>query len=418
LELTAGSTPLRQIDRHILDPTWSHTAMPTEAAPREPALAAQAERIMATFSRGGYEQIAMAVIQPAGPFLDSVGEALRARTHVFVDRDGQELCLRPDLTIPTCRLHLARHPGGNRLARYSYHGLAFRYQPGGATPNHPAEFRQAGIESFAASDREKEDAAILALTLEALRETGLKQIELTIGDLDVFAALLHAIPMPARWRRRLWHHFWRRDSFRRILMRLTSSEALKAHEVPRDLIGRLDPANPEAAGAIVIEYLERSGLTIYGTRTVPEMTERLLAAAADAREAPLDLAAAALIDSLTLVRTPATQAVRRLSDLLRPHKIDIEPALVSFKRRLDLLDGHGVDTREAEFSAVFGRSLEYYTGFVFQAVSPKLGATNPIASGGRYDGLLTDLGAPQPVPAIGSCIHTERLYAALHGDSP
>ena len=38
-------------------------------------------------------------------------------------------------------------------------------------------FAKAGIESFAASDREKEDAAILALTLEALRETGLEQID-------------------------------------------------------------------------------------------------------------------------------------------------------------------------------------------------------------------------------------------------
>src|SRR5262245_43001631 len=390
--------------------------MPTEAARKEPALATG--RLMSAFVRAGYEQIATTVIQPAGPFLDSVGEALRARTYVFVDRDGEELCLRPDLTIPTCRLHLARHPSGGAVARYCYHGLAFRYQPGGATPTHPTEFRQAGIESFAAADPENEDAAILALTLKALREAGLDEAQLTIGDLGLFAALLDAIPMPARWRRRLWHHFWRRDSFRPVLMRLTSSEALKAHEIPRDLVGRLDPANPEAAEAVVVDYLERSGLSIYGTRTLPEMTERLLAAAADAREAPLDLAAAALIDSLTLVRTAAPQAVRRLSDLLRPHKIDIEPALVSFKRRLDFLDNHGVDTREAQFSAVFGRSLEYYTGFVFQAVSPKLGATSPIASGGRYDGLLTDLGAPHTVPAIGSCIHAERLFAALHGGGP
>ena len=94
-------------------------------------------------------------------------------------------------------------------------------------------------------------------------------------------------------------------------MRLTSSEALKAHEVPRDLIERLDPANPEAAEAIVIEYAKRSGLNIFRTRTLPEMTERLLAAAADAREAPLDLTAAALIDSPTLVRTTLPEAPRR-----------------------------------------------------------------------------------------------------------
>ena len=392
--------------------------MPKEAARKQPALAAQADRLISTFLRRGYEQIATPVIQPAGPFLDSVGEALRARTYVFVDRDGQELCLRPDLTIPTCRLHLARHADGSALARYCYDGLAFRFQPGGATPTHPSEFRQAGIESFAASDREQEDATILALTLEALREAGLAQVQLCIGDLGLFAALLDAIAMPTRWRRRLWHHFWRRDSFRRVLMRLTSSEALKAHEIPRDVVGRLDPANPEAAEAIATEYLERCGLNVYGTRTLREMTERLLAAAADAREAPLDLAAAALIDSFTLVRTSAPEAVRRVCDLLRPQKIDIGPALVAFKRRLDLLQSHGVDTRQAQFSAVFGRSLEYYTGFVFQAISPRLGATSPIASGGRYDGLLADLGAPHPVVAVGACIHAERLVAALDGEGP
>jgi ATP phosphoribosyltransferase regulatory subunit len=372
---------------------------------------------MTVFMRAGYEEIAPPVIQPAGPFLDAVGEALRARTYVFIDPDGEELCLRPDLTIPTCRLHLARHPGGEVSARYCYCGLAFRYQPGGATGAHPTEFRQAGIESFAASDREQEDAAVLGLTVEALRQAGLDGVQLAIGDLGLFAALLDAIAMPPRWRRRLWHHFWRRDSFRRALMRLTSPEALKAHDLPLDLVERLDPARPQEAHAIVDEYLERSGLRLIGTRMLPEIAERLLAAAADAREAPLGMATAALIDSFTLARSPAREAVRRVSDLLRPHKIDIGPALDSFKKRLDLLDQLGVDAGNALFSAVFGRSLEYYTGFVFQIVSARLGATSPVASGGRYDGLLADMGAPRAVPAVGSCIHTERLLAALGGDS-
>ena len=36
-----------------------------------------------------------------------------------------------------------------------------------------------------------------------------------------------------------------------------------------------------------------------------------------------------------------------------------------------------------------------------------------IAGGGRYDGLLANIGAPRDVPAIGSAIHTERLLAAV-----
>src|SRR5215510_11297405 len=137
------------------------------------ALDFQTRRLMATFVRAGYERVEPAIIQPADLFLDVVGESLRARTYVFTDPDGAELCLRPDLTVPTCRLHLARHPQGMVPARYCYSGPTFRYQPAGADAAHPREFRQAGIESFAASDREQDDAAVLALTVEALRGVGL-----------------------------------------------------------------------------------------------------------------------------------------------------------------------------------------------------------------------------------------------------
>src|SRR5499427_4938106 len=96
------------------------------------ALDGLAQRLVAAFTRSGYERVEPAIIQPADLFLDVVGEALRARTYVFTDPDGAELCLRPDLTVPTCRLHLARHPEGNIAARYCYRGSAFRYQPAGA----------------------------------------------------------------------------------------------------------------------------------------------------------------------------------------------------------------------------------------------------------------------------------------------
>src|SRR5262245_3843849 len=116
--------------------------MTAESAQRFDALEAQAQRLMATFTRAGYEHVAPSIIQPANMFLDVVGESLRARTYVFTDPDGEELCLRPDLTVPTCRLHLARHPEGAVPARYCYNGSAFRYQPGGDTSAHPREFRR------------------------------------------------------------------------------------------------------------------------------------------------------------------------------------------------------------------------------------------------------------------------------------
>jgi len=392
--------------------------MPAEAAQNVEALAAQAQRLMATFMRAGYEQIAPAIIQPAGLFLDVVGEALRARTYVFTDPDGEELCLRPDLTVPTCRLHLARHPTGNARARYCYSGPAFRYQPGGATSAHPSEFRQAGIESFAAVDREHDDAAVLALIVEALKDAGIRQFRLRLGDLGLFAALLDALAMPQRWRRRLRHYFWRPEAFRAELARLTSRDALKINGLPRALVDALDPARPREAQRLVEAHLEEAGLELVGSRTLPEITDRLLAEAADAREEPLAAATAALIEGYTGLKSPAREAADRIEALIRPHTLNLDAPLAAFRRRLDLLEAAGVDTMQAAFAAEFGRNLEYYTGFVFEIIARELDPSSPLAGGGRYDSLLADVGAPARVPAVGSSIHTERLLSVLSTAAP
>jgi ATP phosphoribosyltransferase regulatory subunit len=376
------------------------------------ALDALAQRLMAAFARAGYERIALDVIQPAELFLDVVGESVRARTYVFVDPDGVELCLRPDLTVPTCRLHLERHPSAHVPARYCYAGPAFRYQPADADRAHPREFRQAGIESFAAADREREDAAVLALTVAALRETGLRDVRLQLGDLGLFAALINALPMPERWRSRLRHQLPRPVAFRAELVRLAAGPVRDAAAL-EGLLDRLDPEDPAGAEALVLEHLDRAGIELIGARTAAEIAQRLLAEAADRRARPLPGETAALIESYVAVKGPARTAVDRVAKLARRDGIDLSAALAAFARRLDLMEEAGVSMAKAQFSAEFGRNLDYYTGFVFEAVAPALGPRSPVAGGGRYDSMLAEVGAPVSVPAVGASIHTERLLAAV-----
>ena len=54
------------------------------------------------------------------------------------------------------------------------------------------------------------------------------------------------------------------------------------------------------------------------------------------------------------------------------------------------------------------RGLDYYTGFVFEAVSENLGAQDSYLGGGRYDELFEDLGG-KSLSAIGMAIGIERL---------
>ena len=54
------------------------------------------------------------------------------------------------------------------------------------------------------------------------------------------------------------------------------------------------------------------------------------------------------------------------------------------------------------------RGLDYYTGFIFEAISDDLGAQDSYLGGGRYDNLFSDLGGKK-LPAIGMAIGIERL---------
>lgn len=379
------------------------------------ALEAQARTLLSVFIAAGYEAVAPDIIQPAAVFLDVVGEALRGRTYVFTDLNGEELCLRPDLTVPTCRLYLQRHPAADREAFYSYNGPAFRFQPAGADASHPREFRQAGIEAFGDKDPGEADARTLVLMLRALQQAGLAGWRLRIGDVGLFDALLAAAEVPERWRRRLRHQFWRPEAFRAELKRLSTEPARSAASVPKELIAALDPDDTAGAEALVAEHLERSGLEHIGARSIAEIAGGLLDIAADAKAPPLKPEAAALIDAYIRARLPATETSAALRKLVGEKNKGFVTAIAAYERRCTLLGESGIDMSAVDFSAEFGRSVGYYTGFVFEIVVDALGPTSPVGGGGRYDGLLKAVGAPQDVPAVGGAIHTERLLTVVRG---
>jgi len=377
------------------------------------ALERQADQLVGMFQAAGYERVAPAIIQPASIFLDRVGEAIRARTYLFTDADGEELCLRPDLTIPVARLYMERHPSAEIPARYCYNGPAFRHQPA-SDALRPREFRQAGIETFGAVDPQKAEVEVLALVHDALRRAGLENFTLHIGDLGLLRALLDTLGLPERWRLRLIHSFWRPQAFHATLQQLCEGGAA-SRRAEDELARQLDPNDRDAAENLVGDYLATHDIALIGTRTLGEITERLLERAADLREAPLPREHARLIEAYLAVSGQPRAAGARIEDLLSEAGLRMKGVLDAYRRRCDLMQRAGIDPGRAVFSADFGRHFEYYSGFVFQIEVPGTGRGGHIAGGGRYDGLLQEIGAAQHVPAVGSAIHTERLLAAVQG---
>ncbi len=89
-------------------------------------------------------------------------------------------------------------------------------------------------------------------------------------------------------------------------------------------------------------------------------------------------------------------------------RLDGEDA-AHFAEVRSLLDASGVDY---EIDPTLVRGLDYYTRTIFSFVCSELGAQSEIGGGGRYDGLIEQLGGP-PTPAIGWAAGIERIMLAL-----
>jgi len=77
-----------------------------------------------------------------------------------------------------------------------------------------------------------------------------------------------------------------------------------------------------------------------------------------------------------------------------------------------LLDEAGI---EYQIDPTLVRGLDYYTRTVFEFTSDALGAQSGVGGGGRYDGLVEQLGGP-PTPGIGWAAGVERILLAA-GDT-
>ena len=380
----------------------SARVIPTSIAPE-----ARADALIAAFERAGYARVTPAILQPAEPFLDLSGEDIRKRMYLTSDPQGRELCLRPDLTIPVSCDYLAS-PAAGKPRGICYLGPVFRHRPDGG-----GEFLQAGIESFGRKDTAAADAEMLALGLDATAHYGLAAPEIRMGDVGLFSALVAALDLAPAWKRRLIKDFNHKTSLAQDLDRLTVGAA-NARPEYQGVLAALAGADPKGAHALVTDLLSIAGITAVGGRSVSEIADHFLEQAALGAQASLPRPTRALIEKFLAIAGDPAQASAELGAFAREARIALEPALDLFESRIRAFAARGVEVSRIRFSTAFGRGLDYYTGFVFELHDPRAHANGPLVAGGRYDELLTRLGSPRAISAVGFAVWIERL-AALRG---
>ena len=363
----------------------------------------RAQALIGAYLRAGYARIDPPLLQPAEPFLDLSGEDIRRRMFLTTDPQGREMCLRPDLTIPVSRAYLQSAAAG-KPAGFCYLGAVFRHRPGAS-----AEFLQLGIESFGRRDKAAADAEMLALGLEATAQYGLTGPEIRTGDVGLFSAFIAALDLAPAWKRRLIKDFNRKSSLKHDLNQLTLAAADNPPEY-QGVLAALAGSDPKAAHALVTDLLSIAGIATVGGRSVAEIADRFLEQATLNAPARLPQETRALIERFLSVAGDPDDAAAKLRALTADAKISLGPALDLFETRTGFLAARGLDVRAVKFATGFGRGFDYYTGFVFELHNAS--ANNPLVAGGRYDGLLTRLGAPEAIPAVGFAGSVEALATA------
>ncbi|MDO9415620.1 ATP phosphoribosyltransferase regulatory subunit [Pararhizobium sp.] len=357
--------------------------------------------LLADFETLGTAHVDTPVIQPAGPFLDMAGEDLRRRIFMTESETGASLCLRPEFTIPVCIRHIETATGTPK--RYSYLGQVFRQRREGAN-----EFYQAGIEDLGETDVASADARTLsdAIAILTNRLPG-RVLDVTLGDQTVFEAVVAASGLPSGWQKRLVHAFGNLDRLDALLTTLARPQPVAG--LTPEVQALLAAGDDATLIAHIDATMEATGYSTNASRAPAEIARRLKEKMALA-SIRLDQRTLALLREFLSLEVSLADAPATLFAFAEKSGLKLEAALSRFDARVAALGNTGADLAAIRYRAAFGRPLDYYTGLVFEVTVQ--GSSAVLAGGGRFDRLMTLLGAKTHIPAVGFALWLDRIDTA------
>ena len=243
--------------------------------------------------------------------------------------------------------------------------------------------------------------------------------DLTVATARLAASRLHERPLPLRL-------CYVADSFRPVAPR--RGEEGQVAQAGVELLGLGSPQADAECVILLCDALAAAGLAGYKVTIGTVDFHRELVAAFGLADDDAD----DVFEALSARDYPLLESIAANSELGDAGRLALQKALelsggddaLAEARRLAKSDGMEaavdrlVEVRDLATEAGFGESVgfdfglfldfSYYTGLVIEAYAPGIGL--PIASGGRYDGLLATFG--WEIPAVGFALSLDRLHIA------
>ena len=336
------------------------------------------ENILKAVKSRGYKYIELDAVISADQIIQRSGENFRQYMFSFQDPNGNEMCLRPDLTIVSCLRYLKNKTKTKEKIFYS--GQAFRKieDRGGKIIRN-----QIGYEIIGSQNIQQDDNEIIQTSIKTIQRIKKMKLKIEVGNIKLFNLLLDKLKLPKRWKLRLSRHFWRKKYFESLLKRLETNSDI-------------DPLAVEVDKRRYNKMKSENQSQIVGGRKISEILNRFNNKINDPRKFAEGKKTASIIREYLKISCPMNIAKKKLNNFFSKNKINIDLKDEFFPIKNQFLKNKII------FSTNFGRELEYYTGMVFNI---KNQSNTNLIQGGRYDNLLSNLGSERKIPAVGAAIN-------------
>ncbi|MDB2580122.1 ATP phosphoribosyltransferase regulatory subunit [Candidatus Pelagibacter bacterium] len=340
------------------------------------------ENILKSVKSKGFKYIDLPSVIEANHIVQRSGENFRKFIFSFIDQNGSELCLRPDLTIASCLRYLENNLKGKEKIFYS--GQAYRKSQ---NKKDSIIRDQVGFEIIGSKNEKNDDKEIINTSLKSLQNIKYTSGTLTIGNVEIFNLLISKLDIPKRWKLRLSRHFWREKYFNDLLKRLETNSDV-------------DPTIVEIDKRRYFKMLKEDLSKVIAGRSIDEILKRFDNKIRDPRGTKKGENVSKIIKEFLKIKCPINKAASELNKFFKKNKINLVVDQKYFP-----VSENKISKLDVVFSASFGRQLEYYTGMVFKIDINSKSKNRNIINGGRYDKLISDLGAKNQVAAVGAALN-------------
>tara|TARA_B100000073_G_scaffold89478_1_gene70384 strand:- start:1590 stop:2726 length:1137 start_codon:yes stop_codon:yes gene_type:complete len=361
------------------------------------------------FTKNNFQYVDLPLVYNSEVFYETSGEDIRRRMFSFTNNSGDEMCLRPDLTIPTCK-HFLENIDKFENGQLCYSGPVFRSS---LTSNEQSlELNQSGIEiifrdNSKISNYEKEFQAI-NLAIETINQIGISDFSIRISSISLFNLFINSLDLPQRWKQRLLRHFYRRDYFDKLLNRISDGvgyDKERKSNIIRDVFGDDKIINEEIKDILLNEDQLKTG-----SRTIDEIASRFNLKSESVVSSKQGKEIQKVINEFLSLNGP----IEKIDDQMNKFMNDFDiKRFDEGQKMLNQLSSNllKISAKPIYFDCDFGHSIEFYDGIIFEIISNV--NSDVLISGGRYDKLLNVLEDQDQFSAVGFATNNNNILKAL-----